>query len=289
VNLIAFPLKKSIFMTDAQQPNSQDLLNRTNKDFVLEVAEKIEIIEFLKRENELVELCESHLSRGAQLSCLPLESRQAILNAAVHNGNLGLVDALIRSGVDLEHQIHLDAPIHRLAQPNKERPFSTPMLDRLLQAGASVDSLCGAGFSLLHNLCDIGDLESVKAVLDRGANMHLQDSIGRLPLHIAAARRNSAVCVELIRRGMDPDVPFESPSGTTNALFLAAGIGDTATCMELLKHGANPDTRQNNKSVWGHAGSKKHKKTAEVLKNFCTSLKATKAIDGVMAKMGMAP
>jgi len=92
-----------------------------------------------------------------------------------------------------------------------------------------------------------GDLNQVKVLLDKGANLNarehgfLADS-GNTPLILASAENHAEVAEELINRGSGLDVT--NLSGNT-ALMYAAWKGHRGVIKLLLDHGANVNLKDN--------------------------------------------
>jgi ankyrin repeat protein len=227
---------------------------------------------------ELIEQCESLVQAGADLKSLPMESRQSLLNGAVWNGKENMVKLLIESGIDVNFRSDGEAAIHCAFNEFRDGVYRS-----LIAAGANLDIIDESGFSILHHLCDHGDVAAISNLIKDGARTDLADPHGKLPLHIAAFRGQDKVCKALIdAAGADPDAPMVN--GLT-PLFLAAGLGHTETCFTLIQCGADPDAKHKGKTAWAHASSRQKKDTAAHLKAFAASIRASRAVEKAMEQV----
>jgi ankyrin repeat protein len=86
-----------------------------------------------------------------------------------------------------------------------------------------------------------GNLEKVRLLVAKGANVNARSQAGRTPLMLAAAQDGNAAVVKfLLDRGADPKA--EDATGAT-ALLLAAESGDAASLRLLIDKGGNVNAR----------------------------------------------
>lgn len=64
-----------------------------------------------------------------------------------------------------------------------------------------------------------GDLETVKTLLDLGANINAKNKIGLTPLHAAKMRGNQEMVEHLLAKGADPKAAMPSPAVLVEAMF----------------------------------------------------------------------
>jgi uncharacterized protein len=65
----------------------------------------------------------------------------------------------------------------------------------LLAAGASVSAVCSeSGSTALHYAAASNDADTLKLLLERGADATVVDADGDLPLHVACKLNNAEVC-----------------------------------------------------------------------------------------------
>ena len=97
------------------------------------------------------------------------------------------------------------------------------LLRKLLVLGASPDTQCSDGDSILHLAAGTGNQNAVRALLQHGAQVHATDRDGHTPLHLAAMNNNPLAVASLIAAGAD--VNFRSREDDTAPLDAAAITG----------------------------------------------------------------
>lgn len=102
-------------------------------------------------------------------------------------------------------------------------------LKKLLRLGVSANSR-HQGLPILYIVALNGNIDSVKALLENGADVNIKASDGRTPLHAAAAKGNTE-CLKLLLE-KKANVTIQSKNGET-ALHLAAQKGNVE-CAKLL-------------------------------------------------------
>jgi len=239
-----------------------------------------------KDEWVMVHECKQALSLGAQLGALLPEQRQALFHAAIWHSDEKLVADLIEVGVDVNLFFKGEGPVHCLS-----RDFNKAIFDRLLLAGADVHRSSDAGSTLLHLLCEHKEQvpnvsESVRCVVASGAEVNVLNAQQKSPLHLATEAGNWEVCNALIQLGAS--VQTHAPDAIP-LTFVAAGKGHTAIAMELIKAGADPQEKHGGKSIWGHAGMRRHNETAQTLRHFCASIQALRAMNDMTPSVALAP
>ena len=118
----------------------------------------------------------------------------------------------------------------------------------LLQRGADANAAHGDGMSALHWAAERGDAEIVEALVNAGAAVNAVTRIGHYtPLHVAGtggARRGHRTA----RRGGAPTCRPPPAPPASPPLHLAAAAGSPAAVAALLDHGADADARER---AWG--------------------------------------
>ena len=113
------------------------------------------------------------------------------------------------------------------------------VVDVLLIAGAEVEA-CLDGKTPLMVSAEIGDCETARVLLDRGASMRAKDNDKQTALHLAARNGYSNVVGLLIDRGAEKEATDNK--GRT-ALHLAAVSGQEGNARLLLDQGAGIEAR----------------------------------------------
>ena len=135
-----------------------------------------------------------------------------------------------------------DAPVADAA-----RIGDLPSVRALLQKGSDVNAAHGDGMSALHWAAERGDTEMVEALVQAGAAVDAVTRIGHYtPLHVASTGGHAEVIERLARAGADVSATT-SNSGAT-PLHLAAAAGSAPAVAALLDHGADADVRE---AAWG--------------------------------------
>lgn len=120
------------------------------------------------------------------------------------------------------------------ALPETVRAADHGRLQRLLAEGASVESRDAHGNTLLMQAAIAGRAETVKLLLERGANANATNGHGATALMLAAG---STEKIELlVARGAD--VNARSKLGNTPLMTTARAAGSAKAVALLLKHGA---------------------------------------------------
>ncbi|XP_065584178.1 ankyrin repeat, PH and SEC7 domain containing protein secG-like [Artemia franciscana] len=116
----------------------------------------------------------------------------------------------------------------------------------------------------LHLAVISGDLEVIKMILDKGADVNARDIYGESPLHLAASSRCSQTVIEcLLKFGADVHI---RNSEQLSPLHLAAHCGHTLTVECLLRSSADINARGKYDGSPLHlAAVRGHTQTAECL------------------------
>jgi ankyrin repeat protein len=186
------------------------------------------------------------ISRGASLKAGMRDSGHTLLTVAAEAGNSDMVKLLLKSGANpREAGRYGIAPIHCAANP--------AVAALLLDAGAQLTDGQDFGWAPLDSAAADGNLELVKFLVARGADVRARNKRGETALHSAASYNSPGydwavdisaklppVIEYLISKGAD--VNAASNSGET-ALHAAAMSGHLGNVKTLIKHGAKVNAR----------------------------------------------
>ena len=115
----------------------------------------------------------------------------------------------------------------------------------LLHADSDIDRVSNDGKTALHQAALYGKLETVRLLVNQGANVNLHDLFASYtPLHLAAAHANRQIVMEIcaILLTAGADVNAQTKWGTT-PLWSAAVAGRIELLEFLLSRGAELDVR----------------------------------------------
>ena len=113
------------------------------------------------------------------------------------------------------------------------------VLQAIIETIGDIDKKDSHGDTLLHICCEKGFIQSVKYLIDQGADMDVySDFWKRTPLVEARCHFHIDICKLLLKSGADPDLPshFEREEGTT-ILHMSVQLDDLADL--LLECGAD--------------------------------------------------
>ena len=117
----------------------------------------------------------------------------------------------------------------------------------LLRRGADVNAAQGDGMTALHWAAETGHLELAEMLIYAGANLGAVTRIGDYaPLHLASKAGHPSVVEALLSAGADPGA--RTSTGEATALHFAAAAGSAGAVVALLEHGAEVNARE---SQWG--------------------------------------
>src|SRR5262252_6969703 len=151
---------------------------------------------------------------------------------AIRNGDIAFIKAhLTKAEIEVRDGHGATPLLHAAAFGN----FQT--LKLLLDGGADVNAHNDFGATAL--LWAARDPDKAQLLIERGANVNVQSKQGRTPLMIASLRRGGSAIVGLML-AKGADVKVRSGRGGT-ALGLAASVGDPETIKLLLSAGADPN------------------------------------------------
>jgi FOG: Ankyrin repeat len=158
----------------------------------------------------------------------------SLLFQAIRNGDLAFVKAhLTKAEIEVRDGRGATPLMHAAAFGNLET------LKLLLEAGADVNAR--NAFDATALLWAARDPDKARLLIEHGANVNIRSKQGRTPLMVASLRYgNSPLVALMLAKGADVNAKDEKRHDT--ALSLAASVGDVETMRLLLAKGADPLT-----------------------------------------------
>ena len=158
------------------------------------------------------------------------------LNKAAKASDEKNIEELINFGKDINEKISIfwQAPIHKIIESKKTNKYE--VLNKMLDLGSDPNIRDSNGWSALHYACQLGDLQSVIILVEKGAIIDSFSNNKRTPLHLAALQGYHEIVQFLLESGSDQD--FQDELGCT-PLHLAAKKGHVECINILLISGAD--------------------------------------------------
>jgi len=165
------------------------------------------------------------------------------LHAAVDNGSIQEVKALMASGADVNAvTLALETPLHIVGR-NEEVPKADQieMAKLLIAAGADVNArLRETGMTPLF----FADRELAEVLVEAGADIHAKSLTGFTPVQWLSYWNAYETVAYLLSQGAE--VSYQGSSEGKSALHIAAQFGYVETVKVLLKAGADVNLKDKN-------------------------------------------
>ena len=167
------------------------------------------------------------------------------LNEAAKASNEADIKKLVDFGKDINEKLSIFsiAPIHKIIESKKNKRHE--VLKEMLLIGSDPNIKDSNGWTALHYACQIGDLESVKILIDHQADINAFSNNRRTPLHLAAKMNRYDIVNYLLDKILSKDkginkkfVDVKDDNGCTPS-HLAAKEGNTKCLESLLMKGAD--------------------------------------------------
>ena len=193
-------------------------------------------------------------------------SLETPLTHAAYRGDAEIVRLLLKQSPDLTEKnealleaahgepaivVEQDQSGRRLSIEQIMRHVESPWVDTvrlLLDSGADIEATDEYRGPPLVDAAAYAQTEVVIFLLNRGANLHARDKHGRTALiaascECAVATMNDAYYVVQVLLHKGSDVNARANDGTTALMNAAGGFGGSAIVKLLLDHGADPRVR----------------------------------------------
>lgn len=142
-------------------------------------------------------------------------------------------------------------------------------LKAMLDAGVSPDTCDWDGDSLLWNAINYGHADTVKLLMEAGAQAANTRRRSFSLLHKAASRGKTDIAAMLLAQ--QPDLPDALTEDNKTPLHIAAANGHADFVAEMIKRGIDPNSKDNNgRTALYYANKGGHLETVEVLKHYAT-------------------
>ena len=165
--------------------------------------------------------------------------------AAAVNGDLDTVEFLIDSTAQLHNKDLKDQSIIHLAAQHDQHDVIELILDhQRTERDFMVNENDQYDNTPLHVACQNGFLETVKVLVDHGADCDNKNEDERTPFHMAAASGHTEVVKYLL--GVDKTAVNDKDEDDNTALHLAATNKMTNTLQILLENGSSVHERNDN-------------------------------------------
>ena len=167
------------------------------------------------------------------------------LNEAAKAADEKNIQELVNFGKDLNEKLSIFslAPIHKIIESKEVDKHK--VLKKMLLLGSDPNLKDSNGWTALHYAAQIGDLESVKILIDKKANINSFSNNGRTALHLAAKMNRKNVVDYLIDKILEKHksdsqmyINAKDEHGCTPC-HLAAKEGNTSCLESLLSKGAD--------------------------------------------------
>ena len=197
------------------------------------------------------------IDRGANLRTVD-SNGWTLLHVASYSGHLVVVKLLLRQGAEVDVLDAANKTAVELASDNGKAEvakfiaeYKTDPSIRINLRSTTLDTAqvgtnqyaTDEEMGSLHAAAEEGNVDLVKSLLERGADINDRDAYGGTPLYRAAAQGNVEVVDLLIEQGAEVDSP--NNQGWT-PLHIASQPGHLEAARVLIDHDANVNARQQN-------------------------------------------
>ncbi|MBL7185067.1 MAG: ankyrin repeat domain-containing protein [Phycisphaerae bacterium] len=179
-----------------------------------------------------LDIVEVLLEDGADVNAWKGDRSWAAIHAAIQLGYYDIVKLLIDKGADINTKCNISGtPLETVTHCGTEQHQRIAQL--LLERGA-------VSRSRIHTASFIGDVNSVKELIEAGTDVNKKGCGGRMPLHCAAVSGQNAVMELLLARGANVNA---RGGGNLTPLHEASGKDQPEAVALLIAKGADLNAR----------------------------------------------
>ncbi|MBE9117549.1 ankyrin repeat domain-containing protein [Lusitaniella coriacea LEGE 07157] len=202
---------------------------------------------------EDIELIKNLINKGANVNAVNRETGETSLMLAAYTGNLQLVKILLEAGA-LANAVNREtgetALVFAAQRGHKDifeylLPLTTDLQQKqyaeaelprgLLLKARRDDPLLSSLIAAVVR----GEIQTIRELIVKGANINVFDENGETPLYISVSNYAIDVARVLLELGADPNTPAENDSYTPLAEAIVRRYTEMVTL--LIEAGANPD------------------------------------------------
>lgn len=210
--------------------------------------------------NGQVGILQALINAGVSIEATDNQGRTALMHAAI-NGKAGTLKALLKKGAKKSVQDNegKTAKRHAEEQSSRQEDGNAPALRVLKEAGRTSlswkkkhDAAKEAGVTAMLSVDEV-DLDELKALIEKGADIHAKNNEGYSPAMLAAKHGHAAALQILIENGAD----FEETHKGFTPLMLATEHRHVDALRVLIENGADIEAMYKPPSFLHLSGNKK--------------------------------
>ncbi len=163
------------------------------------------------------------------------------LMEAARKGSFEKTRVLVENGADVNVQSYTGMTPLLCASVGRR----VKLVQYLLEQGADIHAKTNNGINALM-IALLKSPEIARLLIDKGVDIHAQSEDGETALSRAVTEGHTEIANELIKRGVDVNIPFREPYNNGRSILGAAvynGLFETAQL--LVEHGADVNAKDN--------------------------------------------